>query len=175
MRVPSLARRAGVTLLDGLRWILKRSASGTTTTSGTFAPMQAYRTEAAPIIEAAEGFQLIDVEGRRYLDGISSLWCNVHGHRVLEIDNAIRAQLDRVGHSTTLGLSRAPRSSWRSGWSTSSRRASRRSSTRTAATAVEVALKLAYQYQRQKRPAAAGPEPVRDGAGERITETRSAR
>jgi adenosylmethionine-8-amino-7-oxononanoate aminotransferase len=51
---------------------------------------------------------LIDVEGRRYLDGVSSLWCNVHGHRVAEIDHAIRQQLDRVAHSTLLGLSNVP-------------------------------------------------------------------
>ena len=120
-----------------------------------FAPMQAYRTEAAPIIEAAEGFHLTDVEGRRYLDGISSLWCNVHGHRVPEIDDAIRAQLDRVGHSTTLGLSSRP----------SIELAKRLVDivppgltkvfySDSGATAVEVALKLAYQYQRQRRPAA---------------------
>ena len=73
-----------------------------------FTPMLAYRDEDAPIIEAADGFFLIDVEGRRYLDGISSLWCNVHGHRVPEIDRAVREQLDRVAHTTLLGLSSVP-------------------------------------------------------------------
>src|SRR5258708_7306787 len=53
----------------------------------------------------AEGAQLIDGEGRRYIDGVSSLWCNVHGHRHAGIDNAVRAQLDKVSHSTMLGLS----------------------------------------------------------------------
>ena len=57
------------------------------------------------MIEAAEGTELIDVDGRRYLDGVSSLWCNVHGHRHPEIDAAIREQLDHVAHSTMLGLS----------------------------------------------------------------------
>ncbi len=56
-------------------------------------------------IVAAEGCELIDAEGRRYLDGVASLWCNVHGHRVRAIDDAIRAQLDRVAHTTQLGLS----------------------------------------------------------------------
>jgi len=51
---------------------------------------------------------LIDSDGNRYLDGVSSLWCNVHGHRVPEIDNAIRRQLDRVAHSTMLGLANEP-------------------------------------------------------------------
>jgi len=51
---------------------------------------------------------LIDSDGNRYLDGVSSLWCNVHGHRVPEIDDAIRAQLGKVAHSTMLGLSNEP-------------------------------------------------------------------
>lgn len=60
------------------------------------------------VIERAEGNELIDSEGRRYLDAISSLWCNTLGHRVPAIDEAIRAQLERVAHSTLLGLSGAP-------------------------------------------------------------------
>ena len=53
-----------------------------------FTPMSAYVQEQSPIIARGEGFDLIDVEGHRYLDGISSLWCNVHGHTVPEIDAA---------------------------------------------------------------------------------------
>ena len=60
------------------------------------------------IIDAADGFELIDTDGNRYLDGVSSLWVSVHGHRVPEIDDAIRAQLDRVAHSTLLGLGGTP-------------------------------------------------------------------
>lgn len=56
------------------------------------------------VITEGEGVFLIDSEGNRYLDGISSLWCNIHGHRVKEIDQAIRAQLDRIAHTTQLGL-----------------------------------------------------------------------
>jgi adenosylmethionine---8-amino-7-oxononanoate aminotransferase len=122
-----------------------------------FTPMLAYRDEGAPIIELADGFFLIDVEGRRYLDGISSLWCNVHGHRVPEIDRAIRKQLDRVSHTTLLGLSsvpsielaralvaRAPRGLTKVFYSDSG------------ATSVEVALKIAYQYHAQKTGGAGG-------------------
>jgi len=121
-----------------------------------FAPMLAFREEGVPIIESAEGFHLTDVEGRRYLDGISSLWCNVHGHRVPEIDRAIRDQLDRVAHTTLLGLSSrpsielarrlvdlAPEGLTKVFYSDSG------------ATAVEAALKIAYQYHRQKP---GGPE-----------------
>ena len=60
------------------------------------------------VIIAAEGMHLIDSDGNRYLDGVSSLWCNVHGHQVPEIDDAIRRQLDRVAHTTMLGLASEP-------------------------------------------------------------------
>jgi adenosylmethionine-8-amino-7-oxononanoate aminotransferase len=60
------------------------------------------------IVERAEGCWLVDTEGRRYLDGVSSLWVNVHGHRVPEIDEAIAEQLGRVAHSTLLGLAGVP-------------------------------------------------------------------
>src|SRR5689334_11525797 len=60
------------------------------------------------VITRADGMYLIDFDGNRYLDGVSSLWCNVHGHRVPEIDNAIRAQLDKVAHTTMLGLASEP-------------------------------------------------------------------
>ena len=56
------------------------------------------------IIEGGEGFFLIDTEGKRYIDGVSSLWCNIHGHRMKKIVNAIRTQLEKIGHSTLLGL-----------------------------------------------------------------------
>jgi adenosylmethionine-8-amino-7-oxononanoate aminotransferase len=121
-----------------------------------FAPMSAYREEGAPIIERGDGFHLFDVEGRRFLDGISSLWCNVHGHGVPQIDAAVRAQLDRVAHSTLLGLGSVP----------SIELAKRLVDLTPAgltkvfysddgATAVEAALKIAYQYHRQKP---GGPE-----------------
>jgi adenosylmethionine-8-amino-7-oxononanoate aminotransferase len=99
------------------------------------------------MIEAAEGNELIDSDGRRYLDGVSSLWCNVHGHRHPLIDQAVRDQLDRVAHSTMLGLSHpgaaelaarlveiAPPGLSRVFYSDSG------------STAAEVALKMAFQY-----------------------------
>ena len=54
------------------------------------------------VIEDADGFELIDTEGNRYLDGVSSLWCNVHGHNHPKIVSAMKSQLDRVTHSTLL-------------------------------------------------------------------------
>ena len=60
------------------------------------------------IIESGKGVYLKDVQGRHYLDGVSSLWCNVHGHRVRELDLAVKKQLGRIAHSTFLGLSNVP-------------------------------------------------------------------
>ncbi len=68
-----------------------------------FTDMSAYLDHCPVIVERAEGHELVDVDGRRYLDAISSLWVNTLGHRVPELDQALRDQLDRVAHSTMLG------------------------------------------------------------------------
>jgi adenosylmethionine---8-amino-7-oxononanoate aminotransferase len=68
-----------------------------------FTQMACYAENAPVIVESAEGHELIDVDGRRYLDAISSLWVTTLGHGVPELDQALRDQLDRVAHSTMLG------------------------------------------------------------------------
>ncbi|MGO0123185.1 adenosylmethionine--8-amino-7-oxononanoate transaminase [Desulfothermobacter acidiphilus] len=73
-----------------------------------FTQMKEYEKEDAPIIVVGEGCYLIDIEGRRYLDGVSSLWVTVHGHRVPALDQAIREQLERIAHSTLLGIGNVP-------------------------------------------------------------------
>jgi adenosylmethionine-8-amino-7-oxononanoate aminotransferase len=116
-----------------------------------FTQMQEWMGEEPLIVSAADGHHLIDIHGRKYLDGVSSLWCNVHGHRVKELDDAVRGQLDRVAHSTSLGLSHvpgiqlaqklieiAPQGLQRVFYSDSG------------ATAVEIALKMAVQYWQLK-------------------------
>src|SRR5919206_8213 len=70
-----------------------------------FTQMRGWHAEDAPIIERGEGSLLFDTDGNAYIDGVSSLWCNVLGHRRPEIDAAVRAQLDKVAHTTMLGLS----------------------------------------------------------------------
>ncbi|MGE0396052.1 MAG: aspartate aminotransferase family protein [Kofleriaceae bacterium] len=60
------------------------------------------------VIARGEGSWLFDMDGNRYLDGVSSLWCNVHGHRHPRLDAALKAQVDRLAHSTFLGLSHEP-------------------------------------------------------------------
>jgi adenosylmethionine---8-amino-7-oxononanoate aminotransferase len=68
-----------------------------------FTQMAAFASNSPVIVERAEGRELIGVDGRRYLDAISSLWVNTLGHRVPELDEALRAQLEQVAHSTLLG------------------------------------------------------------------------
>ncbi len=116
-----------------------------------FTQQQGWGEEEPLLIERGEGSHLIDVDGRRYIDGTSSLWCNVHGHRHPVIDRALHDQLDRIAHSTMLGLSHpgaadlaarlveiAPAGLSRVFYSDSG------------STAAEIAVKMAFQYQRQR-------------------------
>ena len=116
-----------------------------------FTQMADWEKEDILVIEKAEGCYLIDTEGRRYLDGVSSLWCNVHGHRVKEIDDAIRDQLDQVAHSTFLGLSNVPAIELAKALiSIAPKGLTRVFYYDSGSEAVEVALKMAYQYWQQK-------------------------
>src|ERR1700743_1978779 len=116
-----------------------------------FTQQQGWREETPPMIERGEGVHLYDVEGNRYIDGTSSLWCNVHGHHHPALDAAARAQLDKVAHSTMLGLSHpgatelaarlieiAPAGLRRVFYSDSG------------STAAEIALKMAFQFHQQR-------------------------
>jgi adenosylmethionine-8-amino-7-oxononanoate aminotransferase len=123
-----------------------------------FTQQQGWSDEEPVVIERAEGTTLFDVDGNAYIDGVSSLWCNVHGHRHHAIDSAIRHQLDRVAHTTMLGLTHRPAIEL-------ARRLvdlapdglSRAFFSDNGSTATEVALKMAFQWW-----AHAG-EPQRDG------------
>jgi adenosylmethionine-8-amino-7-oxononanoate aminotransferase len=99
------------------------------------------------VIARGDGNYLIDTEGRRYLDGVSSLWCNVHGHNHPRLNAALKTQLERIAHSTFLGLTHepgiqlgealvevAPKGLTRVFYSDSG------------STAVEIALKQSFQY-----------------------------
>ncbi len=106
------------------------------------------------IIQRAEGCTLIDIEGDRYLDGVSSLWCNVHGHRHRRLDAAIVQQLGQIAHCTSLGMSNP-----------ATIQLARRLTeiappgldhvffSSDGSSAVEVALKMAFQYWQQSVPA----------------------
>lgn len=73
-----------------------------------FTQMKDWLAEDITIIESGEGSFIKDAKGKTYIDGVASLWCNVHGHRKKEIDDAVREQLGRIAHSTFLGLSNVP-------------------------------------------------------------------
>jgi adenosylmethionine-8-amino-7-oxononanoate aminotransferase len=99
------------------------------------------------VVASAKGRHLTDDRGRRYLDGVSSLWVNVHGHRVPAIDRAVRRQLSRVAHTTFLGLTHAPAARLgRELVRLAPKGLSRVFYSDNGATAVEVALKMAFQY-----------------------------
>jgi adenosylmethionine---8-amino-7-oxononanoate aminotransferase len=117
-----------------------------------FTQQRAWETEEPPIvIEHAEGTNLYDTDGRAYIDGVSSLWCNVHGHRHPAIDAAITAQLGRVAHSTMLGLSHEPAIALAEQLlAIAPDGLSRVFYSDSGSTAVEVALKMAFQWARQQ-------------------------
>ena len=115
-----------------------------------FTQMQDYIREKPLIIEEGRGCILKDIYGNEYLDGVSSLWTNVHGHRKEKLDRALKEQLEKIAHSTLLGLSNipaiecakklieiAPKGLTRVFYSDNG------------STAVEIALKMAFQYQQQ--------------------------
>ncbi len=116
-----------------------------------FTQMKEWCDEDPLVIERGEGVYLFDTEDRRYIDGVSSLWCNVHGHQKKEIDDAVRDQLEKIAHSTFLGLTHepgillaekliqvAPKNLARVFYSDSG------------SEAMEISLKIAFQYCQQK-------------------------
>jgi adenosylmethionine-8-amino-7-oxononanoate aminotransferase len=115
-----------------------------------FTQMRDWAAERGPTIEEADGAWLVDTDGRRYIDGVSSLWCNVHGHRHPHIDAALRAQLERVAHTTMLGLSHPPAEQLAGRLIELAGAPLRRVFySDSGSTAVEVALKMAFQYWQQ--------------------------
>jgi adenosylmethionine---8-amino-7-oxononanoate aminotransferase len=116
-----------------------------------FTQQRAWGREEPLVIDRAEGTDLIDADGRRYIDGVSSLWCNVHGHRHPGIDAAVREQLARVAHSTMLGLTH------REGAELAARLVElappgldRVFYSDSGSSATEIALKMAFQYWHQR-------------------------
>lgn len=105
------------------------------------------------IIEKGEGHTLIDTHGHRYLDGVSSLWTNVHGHQKKEIDQAIQDQLKKIAHSTLLGLANVPSIKLAEALiQMAPSGLTKVFYSDNGSTAVEVALKMAYQYWQYIEP-----------------------
>jgi adenosylmethionine-8-amino-7-oxononanoate transaminase len=116
-----------------------------------FTQMKYYEKEKPLIIESGKGSFLKDIYGNEYIDGVSSLWVNIHGHRKEEIDNAIIKQIKKISHSTLLGLANVPSiglakellkiipSNLKKVFYSDN-----------GSTAVEIALKIAFQYWQNK-------------------------
>jgi len=115
-----------------------------------FTQMKDYE-EAPLIIESGEGVRLRDIHGNEYLDGYSSLWLNVHGHRRPEIDEAIKGQLEQIAHSTLLGATNVPSIQLAEKLiQITPEGLSRVFYSDSGAESVEIAIKMAYQYWQNK-------------------------
>jgi adenosylmethionine-8-amino-7-oxononanoate aminotransferase len=124
-----------------------------------FTQMSCYEESSPVIVERAEGRELVAVDGRRYLDAISSLWVTTLGHHVTELDDALRDQIDRVAHTTMLG--NGNRATIELAEALAPRLPVDRAHLMFAsdgAAAVEQALKIAFQYW-TNQAAAAGEDP----------------
>lgn len=113
------------------------------------------------VVDRAEGMHFWDTDGRRYLDGVSSLWVNVHGHAVPEIDDAVRRQLARLDHTTFLGLTHEPGIELAERLlATAPTGLARVFYAGDGSSAVEAALKMAFQATAQRLPPGAQARPL---------------
>ena len=112
-----------------------------------FTQMKEYGEDEPLVIEGSDGVYLIDSEGKRYIDGVSSLWVNIHGHKVKKIDAAIKKQIDKISHSTLLGVTNPPASILAKKLIDIAPKGLKKVFySGDGASAVEVALKMAFQY-----------------------------
>ncbi|MGH2955153.1 MAG: adenosylmethionine--8-amino-7-oxononanoate transaminase [Solirubrobacterales bacterium] len=116
-----------------------------------FTQQRGWAEEEPLVIERGEGTDLVDSDGNRYIDGVSSLWCNVHGHRHPAIDGAIHGQLERIAHSTMLGLTHPGAAELAARLVELAPPGLRRVFySEAGSAAVEIALKMAFQYWQQQ-------------------------
>jgi adenosylmethionine-8-amino-7-oxononanoate aminotransferase len=116
-----------------------------------FTQMKDYEKSSPLVIEKGRGAYLYDTEGNRYIDGVSSLWVTVHGHRKKNIDDAIISQVKKISHSTLLGISNVPASELAEKLvKITPKGLSKVFYSDNGSTSVEIALKIAYQYWQQK-------------------------
>ncbi|MDD5006276.1 MAG: adenosylmethionine--8-amino-7-oxononanoate transaminase [Candidatus Omnitrophica bacterium] len=116
-----------------------------------FTQMRDWQNEEPLIIEEAKGCYLKDVKGRWFLDGVSSLWVNIHGHQKKEVDQAIKNQLNKVAHSTLLGLANVPSIQLAKELvKITPKGLNKVFYSDNGSTSVEVALKMAFQYWQHK-------------------------
>ena len=116
-----------------------------------FTQMQDWLDEDPVIIERGEGVYLIDIDGNRYLDGIASMWTNVHGHNHPDLNAALKNQIDKISHATLLGYSNLPAIELAQKLvEITPVGLTKVFYSDNGSTAVEVALKMAFQYWQHK-------------------------
>ncbi len=103
------------------------------------------------VIEKGDGIYLYDIHGNKYIDGVSSLWVNIHGHNNKELNDAIKEQIDKISHSTLLGLANVPSSVLAEKLIEITPESLKKVFySDSGSTSVEIAIKVAFQYFRQK-------------------------
>ena len=118
-----------------------------------FTQMSDWGKERNLLIERGEGVYLYDIHGNRYIDGVSSLWVNVHGHNNPEINSALKEQIDKIAHSTLLGLANVPSAILAEKLvEIAPKNLKKVFYSDSGSTSVEIAIKVAFQYFRQKGP-----------------------
>ncbi len=119
-----------------------------------FTQMSDWEKERNILIERGEGVYLYDIYGNKYIDGVSSLWVNVHGHNNPELNSALKEQLDKISHSTLLGLANVPSAVLAEKLiEIAPKNLKKVFYSDSGSTSVEIAVKVAFQYFRQKGPA----------------------
>ncbi|RZD14492.1 MAG: adenosylmethionine--8-amino-7-oxononanoate transaminase [Candidatus Acidulodesulfobacterium ferriphilum] len=116
-----------------------------------FTQMLNWENEQNIVIERGEGVYLYDIRGNRYIDGVSSLWVNIFGHNNRELNEAIKEQVDKISHSTLLGLANVPSAILAQKLiEISPKNLKKVFYSDSGSTSVEIALKVAFQYFKQK-------------------------
>ncbi len=116
-----------------------------------FTQMQEHVKNKPLIITEGNGILLKDIDGNEYIDGVSSMWCNLLGHRNTRIDNAIKEQLDKVAHTTLLGPTSVPATTLAKELvEIAPEGISKVFFSDNGSTAMEIAIKIAFQYWQQK-------------------------
>ncbi len=116
-----------------------------------FTQMAGWEKEQNIVVERGEGVYLYDVHGNKYIDGVSSLWVNVHGHNNPEMNEALKEQIDKISHSTLLGLANVPSAILAEKLlEVSPKNLKKVFYSDSGSTSVEIAVKVAFQYFRQK-------------------------
>ena len=116
-----------------------------------FTQMLNWENEQNIVIERGEGVYLYDIRGNRYIDGVSSLWVNIFGHNNRELNEAIKEQVDKISHSTLLGLANVPSAILAQKLiEIAPKNLKKVFYSDSGSTSVEIALKVAFQYFKQK-------------------------